>query len=328
MENINTEINGFAENNIDIDKLDVEKNEEILEIKRSLKNLRWKKTSLNNHLKKARENLSGIHPYEAKNTEEIYKYFPSINLKMINEVEHFHGKLVNLLHDEVRDEIMKLNSQIDEVDNEIRELEKKLNESNENQNITKDVLNKYLALNNQKKSIEESVKYYEEKTDYDTQIKALNISLKKIENNILIGIRDALNQQMVRFNDFVVDSSRKAPVLEISENSYDFYTPDDDGTGTSYKGLIIFDLSILKLTKTPVLIHDSIMFKNIEDFSLEGILKLYSNFDKQIFIAFDKVESYSEEVRKILKDNTVLSICDGDELYGVKWDSKDEITKN
>ncbi len=324
LENINIEINAFTENNIDIDKLDIEKNEEIIGIKRSLKNLRWKKTSLNNRLENAKDTLSGIHPYEAKNTEEIHKYFPSVNLKKINDVEYFHGKLVNLLYDEVNDEIMKLNNQIHEIDNEIRNLEILLNGSNENLNITKNILNRYLALNNQKKSIEESVKYYEDKTDYDTQIKNLNISLKTIENNILVGIRNVFNQQMVRFNDSVVNSPRKAPVLDISENSYNFYTPDDDGTGTSYKGLIIFDLSILKLTKMPVLIHDSIMFKNIEDFALEGILKLYSNFDKQIFIAFDKVESYSDEVKKNLDDHTILSICTGNELYGVKWDLKDD----
>ena len=324
LEDIDIEINAFTENNIDIDKLDVEKNEKIIEIKQSLKNLRWKKTSLNNHLEKAETNLSGIHPYESKNTEEIHKYFPSINLKRIDEVEHFHGKLVNLLHDEVNDEIIRLNNQIAEIDNEIRELELKLVGSNENQNITKTVLNKYLSLNNQKKTIEESVKYYRDKTDCDAQIKTLKLSLESIENNILISIRDTLNQQMVRFNDSIVNSSRKAPVLDIGENSYHFYTPDDDGTGTSYKGLIVFDLSILKLTKMPVLIHDSIMFKNIEDFSLEGILKLYSDFDKQIFIAFDKSESYSDEVRKMLEEKTVLSIYSGDELYGVKWDLKDE----
>lgn len=324
LENLDIEINAFTENNIDIDKLDVEKNEKIIEIKQSLKNLRWKKTSLNNHLEKTKTNLSNIHPYEAKNTEEIHKYFPSINLKRIDDVERFHGKLVNLLHDEVNDEIIKLNKQIAEIDNEISELELKLEGSKENLNITKTVLDKYLALNNQKKLIEESVKYYRDKTDYDAQIKTLKSSLKSIENNILISIRDELNQQMVRFNDSVVNLSRKAPVLDIDENSYRFYTPDDDGTGTSYKGIIIFDLSILKLTKVPVLIHDSIMFKNIEDFSLEGILKLYSNFDKQIFIAFDKSKSYSDKVRKILEDNTVLSICSGDELYGIKWDLKDE----
>lgn len=245
-------------------------------------------------------------------------------MKKIDEVEHFHGNLVRLLHDEVNLEIEKLSKEIEALDKEIIELEAMLKGSNENLNIKKKVFDRYLELNNQKKSIEESVKYYEDKIDFENQIKEMNSSLKVVEKNVLISIRDKINQQMVKLNESVDGLSRRAPVLDINANSYKFYTPDDDGTGTSYKGLIIFDLSILNLTKIPVLIHDSIMFKNIEDISLEGILKLYSNSNKQIFIAFDKSESYNKEARNILKNNTVLSICVGDELYGVKWDQTNE----
>ncbi|WP_424842159.1 DUF2326 domain-containing protein [Sphingobacterium cellulitidis] len=53
--------------------------------------------------------------------------------------------------------------------------------------------------------------------------------------------------------------------LSSKPNSYSFNHSGDDGTGKSYSALIEFDLSILKLTQLPFLIHDSPFFKNIGD---------------------------------------------------------------
>ncbi|NLJ88831.1 MAG: hypothetical protein GX327_08715, partial [Epulopiscium sp.] len=42
--------------------------------------------------------------------------------------------------------------------------------------------------------------------------------------------------QMVRFNDAIYETKRKAPVLKLGDGTrYEFYTPDDTGTGTSFK---------------------------------------------------------------------------------------------
>jgi hypothetical protein len=56
--------------------------------------------------------------------------------------------------------------------------------------------------------------------------------------------------------------------MTLEENTYKFSTPDDTGTGTAYRGLVIFDISILMLTALPVLVHDSVVFKQIADEAL------------------------------------------------------------
>ena len=87
---------------------------------------------------------------------------------------------------------------------------------------------------------------------------------------------------------------KKPPKLQLWSSKYLFDTPDDTGTGTSYKSLIVFDLSILKLTNLPALIHDSPVLKNIGDEPLEKLIELYTQFSKkQIFIAIDKASSYN-----------------------------------
>lgn len=57
---------------------------------------------------------------------------------------------------------------------------------------------------------------------------------------------------------------------------------------------------------------------------MEEIIKLYTTFEKQIFIAFDKDTAYSDETSKILNDSKVIQLDEcGNELFGCSWNIKD-----
>lgn len=128
---------------------------------------------------------------------------------------------------------------------------------------------------------------------------------------------------MQKINDYIYEGRKKSPILSLSHNSYEFVTPDDTGTGTAYKSLIVFDLAILGLTNLPFLIHDSLIFKNIADAPIEHIFELYQQTGKQIFIALDKSSSYTQKTKAILEDSAVLKLSDhGHELFGWSWGDK------
>jgi len=127
-------------------------------------------------------------------------------------------------------------------------------------------------------------------------------------------------------NDYVYDGAKQSPVFEISSSSrYEFSTPKDGGTGTAYRGLILFDISALSLTELPALAHDSYLFKNIEDEAIEKIMELYAReVGKQVFIAFDKASSYSEQTQKVIREHTRLALSrGGNELFGRSWGEKE-----
>ena len=65
-----------------------------------------------------------------------------------------------------------------------------------------------------------------------------------------------------------------------------FLTPDDTGTGTSYNGLIMFDLAILYLTALFALVHDSVILKQIANEPFGRIMGLYSETHKQDIYSF------------------------------------------
>ena len=66
--------------------------------------------------------------------------------------------------------------------------------------------------------------------------------------------------------------------------------------------------------------HDSIVLKQISDDAIEKIVELYSNCGKQVVIALDKQDSYSEKTSKLLGQSTVLKLGrNGQELFGRSW---------
>jgi hypothetical protein len=129
-------------------------------------------------------------------------------------------------------------------------------------------------------------------------------------------------------NDFIFDGKRYAPEISFGSSrsgnpTYEFQTLGDKGAGTNFKGLIIFDLAMLRLTQLPVIAHDSNIFNNIADLPIDKIMELYKQSKKQIFIAFDKENTFYEITRNIVHETTIIELkADGGELSGWSWAEK------
>lgn len=81
---------------------------------------------------------------------------------------------------------------------------------------------------------------------------------------------------MREFGAQLHSESRKPPYLRFdSYNRYKFETPDDTGTGSNYRSMIIYDLAVLFSTALPAIAHDSLILKNISDGAIDGIMKIY-----------------------------------------------------
>ena len=124
---------------------------------------------------------------------------------------------------------------------------------------------------------------------------------------------------MAEIHSVIYPEERRPPNLILSLANYRFDTFDDTGTGTAFANLITFDLSLLGLTQLPALAHDLPLLKNIENFAFSNIVKLYTGFQKQIFIAIDKLNSYDEETEKTLRALAVLELSKDKVLFGVDW---------
>lgn len=89
--------------------------------------------------------------------------------------------------------------------------------------------------------------------------------------------------------------------------------------------MIVLDLACLSLTCLPALVHDSVLLKQISKASTEKIFELYSSTNKQIFVAFDNISSYSDRTAEIVSANVVFPLSgDSDALFDIKFGEQKE----
>lgn len=259
------------------------------------------------------------------NLQTLSSYFPNVNIKRIEEVEAFHRKLHGILDSELSDEAQSLQVLMQAATQEIQKLEAELVELGIPIQVPKPFLEKYSELQREISALESQNEAFIQTEQFKADVEAVEKDLDAAESQVLRDIEDMLNAQMVRYNDRVYEVRREAPTIKFESNAkYDFHTPRDDGKGTAFKSLIVLDLSILELTELPAIAHDSSIFKNIGDLPIDGIMDIYMESKKQIFIAFDKEGAYTKKVADAVTDTAVIKLGEnGDQLFGWTWAIKE-----
>ena len=295
---------------LDIDSL---KAKELADLRLHLSLYKRQRAIINSKLKSANldKNFSKI-SYQS-DYEQLLEFFP--------EIEGFHRKISRILNKEFKENEEKLLNLLEVTNSKIFELEAKLKEQKSLPNVTQAILEKYSNLQNELTNIQKANDNFIKADQLKQRKDTLKAELDNLIVDVITQFQDALNMRMHQLNDEIYNGRKTSPTLKISDAShYTFFTPKDGGTGSKYKGLVLFDLAVLELTKLPVIIHDSILLKQIEDFALEKILQLYTKTKKQVFIALDKGTSYTQDAQEILAKNTVLTLePGGSELFGRAW---------
>lgn len=252
--------------------------------------------------------------------EELNTYFPGVDIKRIEEINSFHNKISKVLKQEFKTSIKMLENDISRYKSKIEFIENSINELVDDNTNVQTYLNDYADTINLIDKLKNENHYYEMKLQLEETFKTEkeNLKIERDRKNALVS--NKINNQMRILTDRIYSEDYEAPVLAITNNSYSFYNPNDTGTGSAFRSLIVFDLAVLELSNLPILVHDSLLLKNIADEVIHNIIKEYQKTHKQVFISIDKVNSYDEETEKILNDNCVLRLGNnGKELFGWSW---------
>ena len=297
----------------------------ISDTKQELSKFRRQYSRLTSELDAMREDQNLNSSKFKGNFDGLIHFFPNVNLKRIEDIEQFHENVTNILKDEFqKTEEQLLNAQkllkfeIDYRENFLQILGVK-------NNVPRVIFEKYSTIKNKITKLQEANDSYDKKKKLNDEKKITKQELDKVVLDRVLEMQEKINSKMKVLNDAIYDGKKSSPILTIKDSDhYDFSTPNDLGTGSKYKGIIVFDLSILELTKLPAIIHDSIMLKHIEDNAIEKILELYTRTNKQVFIALDKKGSYSQKAQNIMQTSTVLQLgSDSAALFGKTWNSAD-----
>lgn len=251
---------------------------------------------------------------------DLQRFFPNAAVAQLEEIEGFHKTISSVFKAELRAERSKIEKELAEYDQIIHEYESQLQELIQNPNLSKVILTRHTELLHEKDRMQKENDAYDKLQQLKKSRDADADRLKIIKQQQFALVSYRLNEEMSRLNDAIYEGSYNAPVLDFTDSGYVFFTPDDTGTGIAYKGLVVYDLAVLGLTKLPILVHDSVVLKQISDDAIERIIELYSSCGKQVIIALDKQDSYSAKTAKLLGDAAVLRLSNnGQELFGRSW---------
>lgn len=273
---------------------------------------------------KLQRDISGVTPRLAANIALVAEFFPEANLERLEQVEQFHAKIGRLVSKELKSELELLVANESEITGLITDLDQQIKLTLKSKGTPTDLFTKVFELKEITDKAREENKFFEQKVSIDDSEAASKARLDAIYDKIFLEIEGTINQKLEKFNNTVYGPERNPSQLRIKNaNSYSFTSPLDTGTGKSYAGLVGFDLSMLSLTRLPFVIHDSMIYKNIEIAATEHIIRILASFkQKQIFLAFDEAKKFSLATQQILQNNKVLQLHRDKLLYTKDWRAK------
>lgn len=277
---------------------------------------------------KLQRDISGITPRLAANIALVAEFFPDANLERLEMVEQFHAKIGKLVSKELKTELELLIANETEITTAITDLDQQIKLTLKAKGTPTDLFAKVFELKEVTDKAKEENKFFEQKASIESSETATKTRLEAIYGKIFLEIETAINQKLEKFNKLVYGPERKPSRLHLKKaNSYSFTSRMDTGTGKSYAGLVGFDLSMLSLTRLPFVIHDSMIYKNIEIAATEHIIRILASFkNKQIFLAFDEAKKFNSTTQDTLNAKMVLQLHRDKLLYTQDWRAKEKRT--
>jgi Uncharacterised protein conserved in bacteria (DUF2326) len=265
-------------------------NRELLELKEEKDRLLALRLGLSSRLQRVQSNLRGNRAVRSENFQELVRFFPTIDQDRLGRVGDFHTGVVRLLRSELDASQAQIEEELGTIDEELRWVDERVARSLNTVEAPTAIVDRVAEVATKIKSAREENGRFEHEAELRAELKTLKERLQAEKENILIVIEKTVNDGMRRIMTERFGADRKSPYLKLRERGYTFEVDEDTGTGVAYTGLVLFDLTIFLLTRLPILVHDTVIFKNIENDSVSRLLPVYLDTSKQSFIALDEIE--------------------------------------
>lgn len=295
---------------------------EVTEIKQAKDMLIDSRSLIMSRLRRVSGSLENNSYIKSKCFAALKEYFPQMDVHRLAQVEEFHSTITKILKKELVASKSALVESLDRIDAEIACYDERLSCLLNNLDNPGLIVDRVHALANKKQIIYTENNYREKSIEFAEAATARKNALYEERKKQLALIQVTINDAIQKISDNVYGRDRRCPYISFSENNYVYEIFEDTGTGRAYSNLILFDLAVFMTSVIPTIIHDSLMFKNVENEAVSNIVAVYDSMDRQVFIAIDEIEKYGKSTVSIIDKNTVLRLSDSKVLYVKDWRKK------
>jgi hypothetical protein len=298
--------------------------EKVMEQKIQKNSLLELKMTLSSELERVKSNLEQNSSITRRNFQPLLDIIPSINIQKLENIESFHKGLTYILRKEIKEKESELTNQINLVDADIQECNKVITHALAQSGNPAYIIDSVMDISLELTKLSKENELYERLLELSNQIKKLKNNLKEKKLEILKTVENSLNKDICNLVEFIYKEARSSPQLTLKPDSYSYEIPKDTGTGKAYSNLILLDTSLLRHTKIPYLIHDSLLFKNVENKVIENLLLVYSSLEQQSFISLDGEIVESISASDTVSKGAVIYLSSEKLLYTRDWRSNSD----
>lgn len=292
---------------------------EVLDLKVRKDDLLRIRFDVKNKLNRIEGNLENNRSIRSKNFEDLLKYFPDVNLSRLENIETFHRGVTKILRNELTTSRDELEGQLEKIDIAIRQIDFEMAAALGSVQKPDAVIDRVYEVALSLQEARASAQGYERQEAVISAISDVREDLMAEKERVIRYVENIVNSDMREITTGVFGERRKSPTLTLRDDGYSFEVYDDTGTGSAYVGLVLFDLAVFFSTPVPAVVHDSILFKNIENESVAGLVRLYEACPKQSFVALDEIGKYGADTEKLLINRSAIRLSDSSVLYKAYW---------
>lgn len=244
----------------------------------------------------------------------------AINLDAVEQVQSFHETIHKILSAQIKEELESIRLKIEDLNNQIVELSKQTVVLQKPAGVSAQYVEDIARTRADILRLQDINETYLKRKAIKDDLSLASEELKKVEPEVLQQIQTSINDLLKKFFfEMFHNEQRIHPEIAIpSRSKYQYLTADDGSYGSKQRDLILFDLAMSKLAAIPVLIHDNNHNKNIEDETLEKLLKIYLNCSKerQFFVAIDALPKITDpEIGDIIQKATIMTLSKSQSIY-------------
>ena len=302
----------------------------LTELTEQLINYRRQKARVQTQLNAIRRDMTEQKKGFKRTFTDLERFFPGEEFRSLEDIERFHQKLAKILADEFAETEKDLATTFVLLNNEIVRIQEQITEIKNVPNVSQAILREFARITTELNNLREANQNYDEMERLKKVAADYAETRDAVIHDQLLAIESAINQAMREISFAILkDATHLPPVLRLEKlGKYIFNTPNDGGTGAQYRGLITFDLANMEVAPVPFVVHDSVLLKNIERPVFSEIMRVYASMEakrKQVFLAYDTLDSYGDETRSLLEANAVLELSPGgNELFGWAWNKENQ----
>ena len=302
----------------------------LTELTERLINYRRQKARVQTQLNAIRRDMTEQKKGFKRTFTDLERFFPGEEFRTLEDIERFHQKLAKVLADEFAETEKDLATTFVLLNNEIVRIQEQITEIKNVPNVSQAILREFARITTELNNLREANQNYDELERLKKVAADYAETRDAVIHDQLLAIESTVNQAMREISFAILkDATHLPPVLRLEKlGKCSFNTPNDGGTGAQYRGLITFDLANMDVAPVPFVVHDSVLLKNIERPVFSEIMQVYAAMKdkgKQVFMAYDTLDSYGDSTRKLLEANAVLELSPGgNELFGWAWNKENQ----